>query len=197
MMHALLRRSQFGQPRHLVASFRAPGRARLATAIWLVLSVSPAAWTQYPFAPQPAAPTGPTLGSELRNAAAATQSQADIVRRAANEWGHRASSESYRAEFFQQDFANLQAQFQTLRDRFNILGSLAVHLGHPPANNAAAELDAGLNIIAELFAFLGRRSSAGTLDRPTIVRTCRAFEDALWEWERELRKGSARLELVW
>ena len=184
MMHALLRRSQ---------SFRAPARARLATAIWLVLSVSPAAWTQYPFAPPP---TGPTLGSDLRNAAAATQSQADIVRRAANEWGHRANSESYSAEFFQRDFANMQFQFQTLRDRFNLLGALALQLGHPPASNAAAELDAGLNIIAELFAFLGKRFNAGTLEHQTIVRTCRAFEDALWEWERELKRNSARLELL-
>ena len=196
MMHALLRRSQSGQPRHLVASSRAPGRARLATAILLVLSFSPGDWTQHPVFAQPPPLTGSTLGADLYNAIAATQSQADSVRRAANEWGRRANSVSYRAEFFQRDFASMQLQFQSLRDQFNWLGSLVGQLGHPPASNAAAELDAGLNIIGELFTFLEKQANAGTLEQQTIVRTCRAFEDALSEWQRELRKGGARLRLV-
>jgi len=197
MMHATLHPPQSGQPRQFPASFRAPERARLATVILLVLSLSPSVWTQYPVAAQPPALTGSTLGADLRNAAAVTQSQADIVRNAANEWGRRAKSESYSAEFFQRDLANMQFQFQTLRDQFNLLGALALQLGHPPASNAAAELDAGLNVIAELLTFLRKRFNAGTLEHQTIVRTCRAFEDAVWEWERELRKNSARLELVW
>ena len=60
-----------------------------------------------------------------------------------------------------------------------------------------AELDAGLNVIAELFAFLEGQYNAGTLDRNTVVRTTRAFEDALREWERELRRNNSRLNLVW
>jgi len=146
--------------------------------------------------PPPPPLTGSTLGVDLYSAIAITQSQADIVRRAANGWGRRANSESYRAEFFEQDFTNLQLQFQSLRDQFHWVGSLVGQLGHPPASNAAAELDAGLNIIGELFTFLGRQASAGTLDPQTIVRTCRAFADALSEWQGELRKGSARLGLV-
>jgi hypothetical protein len=191
MMHATRHPPQSGQPRQLSTSFRAPGRARLATAILMVLSLSPGAWTQ------PPAPTGSTLGSDLRNAAALTQSQSYLVRKTANEWGNRAKSGSYSPEFFQRDFATMQFQFQTLRNQFNLLGSLVQRLGHPPASNAAAELDAGLNIIAELFLFLGKQFNAGTLEQETIVRTCRTFEDALGEWERELRRNSARLELVW
>ena len=182
---------QSGQSWKLTTSFRAPGRARLATAILLVLSLSPGAWTQ------PPGPTGSTLGSDLRNAAALTQSQSYLVRKTANEWGHRAKSGNYSPEFFQRDFANLQFQFQTLRNQFNLLGSLVQRLGHPPASNAAAELDAGLNLISELFLFLGKQYNAGTLEHETIVRTCSAFQDALLEWERELKRNSARLELVW
>ena len=137
-----------------------------------------------------------SLGADLRNAAAVTQSQADIVRKAANEWGNRAKLESYSAEFFQRDFTNMEFQFRTLRDQFTLLGALALQLDHPPASNAAAELDAGLNIIGELFTFLAKQFKAGTLEHETIVRTCRAFEDAMWEWERELKRNSARLELL-
>jgi len=192
MMHSTLHPSQAGQPRQLAASFPGPAKTRLLTAIFLVLILSPSAWTQDP---QASALTS-SLGADLRNAAAVTHSQADLVRKMANDWGHRATSESYSPEFFQRDFANMQFQFQTLRDLFTLLGSLALQLDHPPASNAAAELDAGLNMIAELFTFLGKRFKAGTLEHQTIVRTCRAFEDALWEWERELRKSSARLELL-
>ena len=195
-MHATLHPLQSGPPRHVVAPFRALGRARLAVAILVVLSFSPSGWTQRPVSPPPPPLTGSTLGVDLYSAIAITQSQADIVRRATNGWGRRANSGNYRAEFFEQDFANLQLQFQSLRDQFHWVGSLVGQLGHPPASNAAAELDAGLNIIGELFTFLGKQARAGALDSQTIVRTCRAFEDGLLEWQAELRKGSARLGLV-
>ena len=91
----------------------------------------------------------------------------------------------------------MRMQFQNLRTQFNWAGSLALQLGRPQANNAVAELDAGLNVIAELFTFLQSQYNAGTLDRNTIVRTARAFEEAMREWERQLRKSTARLGLVW
>jgi hypothetical protein len=159
-------------------------------------SVTPGGWTQYLGAPQPPALVGPTLGASLRNAAAATQAQADVIRKAAYDWGRRANSGSYRGDQFEQDFATVQFQFRMLREQFNGLGSLALQLGRPNANNAAAELDAGLNIIAELFTFLANQFNAGNLDRQTIVRTCRSFEDAMREWQRELKKNSSRMGLV-
>ena len=131
------------------------------------------------------------------NAVSAVETQAGIVRRTANDWGRRANSASYDGAYFQQDLGTLQIQFQVLHEQFNWLGTLALQLGRPRANNSVAELGAGLNIIAELFAFLGNQFNAGTLDRQTIVRTCRAFEDAVREWERELKKNSSRLGLVY
>jgi hypothetical protein len=159
--------------------------------------MTPGAWTQYPWTPPPAALTGPTLGASLRNAAAATLAQAENVTRMADDWARRANSGSYNIDQFQRDFATLQTQFQMLRNQFNGLGSLAFQLGNPRANNAVAELDAGLNIIAELSDFLASQFNAGSLDRQTITRTCSAFADAMGEWQRELRKNSSRLGFVW
>jgi len=163
----------------------------------LFLTVTPGAWTQYPFAPQPMPLTGSTLGANLRNAAAATQTQSAIVRKGAYDWGRRAGWASYRAEQFQQDFAIAQGQFLALRQQFNVLGNLALQSGQARAGNAATELDAGLNIIAELFTFLQNQFNAGALDRKTIVRTCGALEDAIREWERELKANSSRIGFIW
>jgi hypothetical protein len=92
---------------------------------------------------------------------------------------------------FQADFRTLQFQFQALRDRFNWMASLAVQSSRPQVHNALAELDAGLNIISELFVFLDEHFTAGTLDRATHVRTCRTLEDVMRQWEGELRRNGA------
>ncbi len=163
----------------------------------LVFGVTPGAWTQYPWTPPPpTALTGPTLGASLRNATAATLSQADNVIRLADDWARRTSSGGYTVDQFQRDLGTLTSQFQMLRNQFNGLGSLALQLNSPRANNAVAELDAGLNIIAELSDFLASQFQAGSLDRQTITRTCNAFAAAMVEWQRELRKNSSRLGLV-
>ena len=177
--------------------FRPRWRALFAATVFALLILPPGARTQYPLNPQPPALTGSTLGTNLRNAVSAIETQAGIVRRSANDWGRRANSGSYDGAYFQQDLGTLQLQFQVLREQFNWLATLALQLGRPRANNSVAELGAGLNIIAELFTFLGTQFTAGTLDRQTIVRTCRAFEDAVREWERELKKNSSRLGLVY
>ncbi len=178
-------------------ALRRSKRTLLAAIVLSLLGITPGARTQYLGPPQPPALVGPTLGASLRNAAVATQAQAGIVRKGANDWGRRASSGAYNAGQFQQDFATAQFQFRMLREQFNGLAALALQLGRPRGNNAIAELDAGLNIIAELFTFLGNQFNAGTLDHQTIVRTCRALEDAMREWERELKKNSSRMGLVW
>jgi hypothetical protein len=163
-------------------------------------AAAPRGWTQYqvvPVYPQSQVLTGPTPGATLRNAAAATSTQADIVRKGAADWGRRAGWSSYRADQFQTDFANVQMQFFGLRQQFNTLGNLALQLGHPRADNAIAELDAGLNVIAELFTFLQTQFNAGALDYKTVVRTCRALEDAMREWQRGLKRNSSRIGLIW
>jgi hypothetical protein len=170
----------------------------LPIGVFIFFALTPGAWTQYPFpnAPAPAL-TGSTVGTDLRNAVAATQAQAAVVRKGAGEWGRAANRSTYGNSLLQQDYEGMRMQFQNLRTQFNWAGSLALQLGRPQANNAVAELDAGLNVIAELFTFLQSQYNAGTLDRNTIVRTARAFEEAMREWERQLRKSTARLGLVW
>jgi hypothetical protein len=169
----------------------------LSAAFFAFFATIPGARTQYLGPPQAPALVGPTVGASMRNAAAATQAQSGMVRKGANDWGRRAASVAYNAANFQQDFQTLQFQFQMLREQFNGLGALVLQLGRPRASNAVTELDAGLNIIAELFTFLANQFNAGALDRQTIVRTCRAFEDAVREWEREFKKNSSRIGLVW
>lgn len=172
----------------------------LSGAILAFCAATPRGWTQYqvvPVYPQPSVLTGPTQGATLRNAAAATSTQAGIVRKWADDWGRRAGWPTYRAEHFQSDFASAQMQFFGLRQQFNVLGNLALQLGRPRADNAVAELDAGLNIIAELFTFLQTQFNVGTLDHKTIVRTCRALEDAMREWEREFKRNSSRIGLLY
>jgi hypothetical protein len=160
-------------------------------ALVLYLTAFAGGWTRAQYLP------GPTQGASLRNAAAATDTQAKVVIRAAEDWGRRAGSAGYRAEHFQQDFTNGQLQFGVLRQQFNALGGLALQLGRPQADNAVAELDAGLTTIAELFTFLQNEYAAGTLDPKTIVRTCRAYSDAMKLWQRELKKSGSRLGFIW
>ncbi len=159
-----------------------------------LLAPSPAGWTQYPGAPPLA---GSTLGQSLRNSAAATQNQLTALRNAADNWYRRATSANYGDAELRQDYDNVLWQFQSLRAQFNYLAQLALQLGRPRADNAVAELDAGLNIIAELFTFLQEQYAAGTLDRATVQRTARLFQKAIREWELELRKNTSRLGIVW
>jgi hypothetical protein len=140
--------------------------------------------------------TGSTPGSNLRNTLAGTQTQSGIVRRGAYDWSRRANWATYRPENFQQDLINMQVQFQGLREQFNGFAAVVQSLGRPAAYNAIAELDAGLNVIAELFPFLQNQFNSGTLDRQTIVRTCRALESAVREWEAELRRSTSRMGMV-
>jgi len=161
----------------------------LSTAILAFLTAPPAGQTQQ-FV------TGATPGGTLRNSAAATYTQASVVIQGAGDWARRAAGAGYRAEHFQQDFANAQLQFTVLRQQFNSLGTMALQLGRPRANNAVAELDAGLSIIAELFTFLQNEFNSGTLDQKTIVRTSRTLQDAVKEWQRELKKNGGRLEFA-
>ena len=149
--------------------------------------------------PTPAQPplAGSTVGGSLRNAATATYSQLNALRINVDNWSRRANAGIYTDAYFRQDYANAQSQFVALRTQFNYMAELALQLGRPRAANAVAELDAGLDIIVELFVFLEEQYSAGVLDRQTVVRTTQIFQRAIREWEQELRKNSSRMGLVW
>jgi len=166
----------------------------VALVVWGLLFI-PHAWTQYPGVAPPLA--GSTLGANVRNAAVATQNQLAALRNVTDNWCRRAAAANYGDADLRLDYDNVLSQFQNLRTQFNYLGQLALQLGRPRADNAVAELDAGLNIIAELFAFLQEQYAAGTLDRATVLRTARLFQKAMREWEKELRKNTSRLGIVW
>ena len=100
-------------------------RPGLAGLLLLLFLATPAGWSQ----PSP-------LGNNLRMAAAATRTQADIVTRAADNWSRRASSAGYGVNQFQQDYGNIQGQFQGLREQFNWVASLSRQLGRTRADNA-------------------------------------------------------------
>jgi hypothetical protein len=157
-------------------------------------TILPGAFTQVPPA---GVLVGPTPMASLRNAAAATRDQASMTRQAANAWMRNANSVNYRIDLFQSDLHTMQLQLLVLRERFDWMAYLALQLNRPNAANALAELDAGLNLIGELPLFLDEQFRAGVLDRPTLVRTCRAFENAMREWELELRKSNSRLGVIW
>ena len=84
---------------------RAPFVRRAFLATVALLLIAPGAWTQYPW-PSPPAVTGSTLGTNLRNAAAATRMNAGLVRQVAQDWGRRAGWPSYREENFRLDYAS-------------------------------------------------------------------------------------------
>ena len=140
---------------------------------------------------------GPTPMASLRNAAAATRDQAAMTRQSANAWVRSANSTGYRVDLLESDLHTMHLQLLALRERFDWMGFLALQVNRPNAANALAELDAGINLIGELLVFLDQQLAAGTLDRATLVRTCRAFENAMREWELGLRRCNSRLGVVW
>lgn len=140
---------------------------------------------------------GSTLGQNLRNAAALTYNESAQMRMFVDHWSGRARAGIYTDAKFRHDYATALGRFATLRTQFNYVAELALQLGRPRADNAVAELDAGLAKILELFEFLRDEYNAGTLDRTTLLRTTAALQKALREWERELRRNGSRLGVIW
>ena len=87
-------------------------------------------------------------------------------------------------------------QYHGLRERFNWMGSLALEANRPYANNALAELDAGLNIIEELLVFLDQQFRAGGLDHATLARTCGTLADVVRQWEQEFKRSTSRMGIA-
>jgi len=139
---------------------------------------------------------GSTLGQSLRNAATLTLNQSAGLRMFVDDWSGHARAGIYTDANFRHDYATALARFVALRTQFNYAGELALQLGRPGANDAVAELDEGLDVIGEPFAFLQKQYNAGTLDRVTVLRTVAALQKALREWEYELRRNSSRLGVI-
>lgn len=139
---------------------------------------------------------GPTLTATLRNAVQATSDQVRVATRNAAEVGRRARGASYQMQNLSNDFQTLQFHFQNLRATSNVAGELALQLQSARAANAAAELDAGLNIISEAFAPVQQELEAGTANRNTVINLCQVLNLALNEWQKELKRNSARLGMI-
>jgi len=172
---------------------------QLAVLVICLLFAAPLAPAQFAGAAigtPPSFVTGPTLGDTLRNAVQATSDQARLTAQTAADMGRRAQSSIYSTQNFTTDYQNLQLHFSNLRNVFNQVAGLVVQLQSARAANATAELDAGLNIIAEAFTPVQQQWQAGTLDRDTIVRMCRVLDEAMVEWQKELKKDSRRLGVI-
>jgi hypothetical protein len=139
---------------------------------------------------------GPNLGDTLRNGAQMASDQSRITAQFAKEMSQRARSAGYQMQNFVADYQNLDYQFQNLRFTFNALEQQALQLQTPRAANAAAELESGLNIIAEAFIPMQEDIQAGMFNPDTIQRMCGALNEALLEWQRELKRCSSRLGVI-
>jgi len=161
------------------------------TVIWLAMTASPATAQVYGGWPGGAPPfiQGPTLADTIRNGCQASSDQARVTAQAAADMGQRVRSAAYQTQNFWSDYQNLQFQFQNLRATFAAVDAFVPQLQSPRASNAAAELEAGLNIISEAFAPVDQ----GTFNRDAIVRMCQVLKEALDVWRQELRKDAARL----
>ena len=136
---------------------------------------------------------GPTLADTLRNGAQMASNQSRLTAQFAADMSQRARSGGYQRQNFLADYQNLEYQFQNLQFTFNALGQQALQLKSPRAANAVAELESGLNIIAEAFTPMQQDIQAGTFNPDTVQRMCGALNQALLEWQKELKRCSSRL----
>jgi hypothetical protein len=125
-----------------------------------------------------------------------TQVQSGVVSRTAYDWRRRANAGTYPLRDFGKDFSQMQFEFNSLRQLLHWMGSLAIQVNSPAFDNAVAELDAGLRLISESLVFLENQAALGTLNRATILRTCRVLEQVTKEWERELWRIRSQFGLV-
>lgn len=169
-------------------------------AAWMLAAASSPAIAQivagWPVATPLPIVQGPTLAATLRNAVQASSDQARFVAQTATEMGRRARGASYQMQNLSNDYQSLQYHFQNLRATFNVAGELALQLQSARAANAAAELDAGLNIISEAFAPVQQELQAGAASRDTVINMCQVLNLALNEWQKELKKNSSRLGMI-
>jgi hypothetical protein len=139
---------------------------------------------------------GPTLADTLRNGVQMTSDQCRLTAQFAREMGRRTRSAGYQLQNLWTDYQNLDYQFQNLRHTFNAVGDLALQLQTPRAANAAAELQAGLDIISEAFLPVQQEIQAGTSNCDTALRMCQVLDEALMVWQKELKRCSSRLGTI-
>jgi hypothetical protein len=168
-------------------------------ALWLAIAPLPAtaqAVSPWPAGMPPPFLQGPTLEATLRNGVQTASDQARLTAQAATEMGRRSRGVAYQLQNLWNDYQLLEMQFQNLRTTFSAVAGLAAQLQSARALNAAAELEAGLNILSEAFAPVQQELQAGTLNRDTVQRMCQVLNEALLEWQKELKRCSSRLGMI-
>jgi hypothetical protein len=171
----------------------------LIAGLWLAVAPLPApAQLIAPWGGGPPLPflQGPDLGSTLRNGAQMASDQSRFTAQFAKDMGQRARSPGYLMQNLVNDYQNLLFQFQNLQNTFRALAGVASQLQSARAANAAAELEAGLNIISEAFGPVQQEMQAGSDDRDTVIRMCSVLNEALLEWQKELKRCSSRLGTI-
>lgn len=191
----------------LAAAVKNFGRRRCPVAVlgivWIALglAVAPRPATAQLVAPWNAAPPlpflqGPDLASTLRNGVQMASDLSRFTAQTATDVGRRARSPGYLMQNLAADYQNLLFQFQNLQNTFRAVAGVARQLQSARAANAAAELEAGLNIISEAFGPVQQELQAGKGNRDTVVRMCQVLNEALLEWQKELKKCSSRLGVI-
>jgi hypothetical protein len=170
--------------------------ALAATVLIAVLPAMAQVIPGYPIGAPPVFVQGASTPATLRNAVQDTSDQARWTMRAAADMGRRAYTASFQLQNVLADFQNLQGEFQNLRGSFNLAAQIASGLQSTRAANAAAELDAGLNIISEAFGPVQQEIQTGSVNRDTVASMCRVLQEALQLWQAELKRKSSRLGAI-
>src|SRR5262249_23548204 len=129
----------------------------------------------------------PTNPDAQRNALRSLQAQMDWFQNATR------SAPSYGA----QGYGNVMQNFQALRDAYNGLKQTLSPQQLANGANALAELDAGLDIIAEAFTYYQEDVAAGQDPTSALRNMCRVLRQASYVWLQELNKTCNRIRVGW
>jgi len=143
----------------------------------ILLSARPqvSVFAQWPFG-------APTTPQAQRNALGAVRSQVGWVQNATKV----ASNDG-----------NLWQTFQALRQSYYDLKNTMTPKQLAHGANELAELDAGLDIIQEAFAYYQDDLAAGRTAGPALRNLCRVLRESTALWLQELNKTCTRLQVGW
>ena len=94
-------------------------------------------------------------------------------------------------------YGNVWQNFQALRDSYNGLKQTLSPQQLANGANSLAELDAGLDIIAEAFTYYQEDVAAGQNPISALRNMCRVLRQASSVWQQELNKTCNRIRVGW
>ncbi len=129
----------------------------------------------------------PVTPQAQRSALSAVRSQVSWVQNAT-----RTAS-----NFGPQGYGNVWQTFEGLRQAYGSFKGTLTPNQLASGANELAELDAGLDIIAEAFANYQQDLAAGQAYGPTMSNLCRVVREGCGLWLQELNQNCARLRVGW